>query len=523
MFRRCRFTVPWVIASRWAIWALLRAWAVSASTSASRSVSGLRCAGSCARRIPCSDTATRTWVGDWHTVRTAEMSSCRVEPLTRKPRAPAAITSWARRTSSYWVRTMTWVCGERWTRWATVSQTRGPGISTSMTATSGRCRVTSSTASAAVPPSARTSRPASEMRISLMPSRNRVWSSARMMRMRSVVGAMAFSGQGNAGQDGGARARAGVDGEGAADQFGPLAHGDQAAVARRHPGLVEADSVVVHAAPHAPRFDEDADVEPRGLGMDQRVADRLADQEVDLALDAGRDQVLVARDGQVRLHGRGPSGVEVVQQRRSQRDRRGLEPQFGGDLPDGPQGALHRLPARLQSLVGALWIPVEVDLAQLQIVDRGAGLAGHPVVQLPGDPAVLVLLRGLDLIQQVLDVGDGGECVEVDDLAVHLLVEGRDDRGLEGAVRPGLQDDVDDGLEQIGGGLQRFPGMHPRRGAGGADLAAQARVVHRRRPPGQLGGHQVQQGVGVLDDLLAQAVGLQQAAARLGQPRGVSA
>src|SRR6266545_5105308 len=170
-----------------------------------------------------------------------------------------------------------------------------PGITRSMSTTSGRRRSTAATAASPSPASPTTSIPSRDSRNVRSPCRTTGWSSARNTR----IGASATRYRRPHGR---ACARHRLDCELPAERLGPLAHRrEPEATLADHPRRgIEANAVVPYGDRHAAVARLDVDDHRLGSGVMHGVVQRLLDDTVQLRLD-GRRELGCVVDPQVGL------------------------------------------------------------------------------------------------------------------------------------------------------------------------------------------------------------------------------
>ncbi len=156
------------------------------------------------------------------------------------------------------------------------------------------------------------------------------------------------------------------------------------------------------------RGDVDPHQDHRRPAVGQRVPGRLADDQEGLVQDARLGPRLVAVHVQADGHPVVLDRFEEPEQRLLQALDPHLRVQFRGDLAE----VLHRLLDRLlgdPDLDGRPGgVGAAVQLRQRELLVRDADAVTDPVVQIAGDPAALLLLRLLDLVEQEPVVTLGG-------------------------------------------------------------------------------------------------------------------
>src|SRR5215212_8974979 len=122
------------------------------------------------------------------------------------------------------------------------------------------------------------------------------------------------------------------------------------------------------------------------------VADRLAQDQEHLGASLTRHQRLVAFRREVEVGGRGDDVAQEVREGRFQTPADLRAPELYGEVPDGFEGFLGRLPGQLELGFGPLGIALFEGLVQLQALVHEGNVVGHAVVQLAREAAALLRL-----------------------------------------------------------------------------------------------------------------------------------
>src|SRR2546423_3214130 len=157
------------------------------------------------------------------------------------------------------------------------------GMTRSIRTTPGSRRSASRTASWPSAASPTTSRPSCRPRNVRSPSRTTPWSSAIRTRIGSAPGTVHLEAHGRP------RTRRRADLEPAADALGALLHRGQPQVRRTQAGRtgIEADAVVRDLEPEEPVLAGEPHDDPRGVGVAERVLERLLGDAEDLPVAGG--------------------------------------------------------------------------------------------------------------------------------------------------------------------------------------------------------------------------------------------
>src|SRR5262245_10887099 len=302
-----------------------------------------------------------------------------------------------------------------------------PGITRSMSTTSGRSRTASVTTASPSPASPTTSMPGRDSRNVRSPWRTTGWSSARNTRMP------ASSATGNLHPDGGAGAARTLDDDLPTEALGPLAHGrePEAPFPDGAGSGVEAHAVVVHGDRHRAAAGVDLDRDRLRLRVADGVVQRLLHDAVELDLPGGlglgralhaqfgAEVVGAAEDVEVLAYcGDEAVGLEV-RGTQLEHERAELRLRLSGQLPDSFDLGL-----------GARRITAHQPAGRLGRERKAEQVLCHRVVELAGEPVPLLddtqLAAGLEEASVLdRDGGVGGE--HADDLLVPLVERRRAD------------------------------------------------------------------------------------------------
>src|SRR5262245_52767212 len=335
-----------------------------------------------------------------------------------------------------------------------------PGITRSMSTTSGRSRTASVTTASPSPASPTTSMPGRDSRNVRSPWRTTGWSSARNTRMP------AGSATGNLHPDGGAGAARTLDDDLPTEALGPLAHGrePEAPFPDGAGSGVEAHAVVVHGDRHRAAAGVDLDRDRLRLRVADGVVQRLLHDAVQLDLH-GRLELGRALHAQFGAEVVGAAEGLEVRGTQLEHERAELRLRRPGQLPD-----------TFDLRLGARRITPHQPAGRLGREREAEQVLCHRVVELAGEPVPLLddtqLAAGLEEASVLdRDGGVGGE--HADDLLVPLVERRRADLlgQVERADDVALGDDRDAeerSHPRVGG---RPPAPEPRvgRDVGGAE------------------------------------------------------